>query len=127
MDVFLSYKQTWVNIDKLESDLWLLKSKVESMNNSLFIYYFDIKDEENKDIMQIVKEEIKKRELFICFVNHDKLSEWMLLELWIAYSQNKRIILLVNRSVKDSLFLSYQLTREVVYFDEIEDIDLNFI
>lgn len=125
MKIFLSYKQSWVDSNILKKELSYFKDKIQEKWDNIFIYYLDKEFENKNDILITVKEEIRKSDIFLCFINHAELSEWMLLELWIAYSLNKRIILLVNDSFKDEYFLSFQATTEIIYFDEIENLDLN--
>jgi hypothetical protein len=118
--IYISYKQTWVSDKELQKNLWFLKKQIESLWNETFIYYFDW---DNKlpvwEFVYKFYEEIKKSDIFFCFINHKEKSEWQLLELWMAYTLGKKIILLINEEVKDNYFLSYWTADHIFYFKNL--------
>ncbi len=124
MKIYLSYKQSWIKKEKLEKELKLIKDKAEKLWYSIFIYYFD--EDSSLPAWKLTKkflENITKSDLVLAYVNYKEKSEWQLLELWMAYSLNKKIKVLVNKNVKDNYFLLYGLW-QVFEFEKL-DIVLN--
>ncbi len=118
--IYVAYKQTWVSDDELQKNLGFLKKEIESLWNETFIYYFDWQaDLPVWEFVYKFYEEIKNSDLFFCFINHKKKSEWQLLELWMAYSLWKKIILLINEKVKDDYYLIYWMADHVFYFKNL--------
>ncbi len=123
MNIIISYKQTWVDIEELEYNLKFLRKTLEDLGHKTFIYFLDDDSEKTASyIMQRVKDEIEKADLFLCFINHKEKSEGMLLELWEAYALWKEIILLVNNKFRGDYYLSYATAKETLYFDKIHDL-----
>jgi len=127
-NIFISYKQTWISEEELNKTLGFLREKLEKLWQKTFIYYFD--DNSQLPVEELDKkflEDIKKSDIFISFLNYKEKSEWQLMELWMAYSLWKRIIILVNNNIKENYYLSYWTTKEIYYFNELEDLDLKKI
>ena len=70
---------------------------------------------------------ISNSDLIVFLLDSDEKSEWQLLELWISYNLWKKILLLVKDNIKDKYYLSYVTTRDIVYFDNLEDLDFKKI
>ncbi len=124
MKIFISYKQTWVDDVQLTGSLWKLREILKNLWHESFIYYFDsdFSDKNHKEIINISREEIKKSDIVIAFVNHEKKSEWMLLELWIAFWLNKKVMILMNTQMQDEYYLSYWVSNNTILFDEFSEI-----
>ena len=115
--IYISYKQSGVSEKELEKNLKILRKEIESLWNETFVYFLDADSEKPADdLVEIFKSEIKSSDLFFCFINHKKPSEWQLLELWMAYSMNKQIILYVNEDIKDNYYLTYWMADYIFYF-----------
>jgi hypothetical protein len=128
MKIFISYKQTWISDLELKKNLWFLKEKIKKFWYKPLIYYFDDNsDLPAKELDKKFLENIKKSEIFISFLNYKDKSEWQLLELWMAYSLWKKIILLVNNSVKDNYYLVFWTTENIYFFDELDNLDFKKI
>jgi hypothetical protein len=127
-NIFISYKQSWISHNELSLNLWFLKKNIEVLNYKTKIYYFD--DNSNLEARVLNKkflENIKNSDIFISFLNYKEKSEWQLMELWMAYSLWKKIILLININIKDNYYLSYWTTSEIYYFDKLENLDFKKI
>ncbi len=127
MNIYLSYKQSWIETKQLEEELIKIKNKIEATNNKVFIYYFEedsslSADKLNKKFL----ENIKKADLVLAYVNYENKSEWQLLELGMAYALWKKIKILLNSKVKDNYYLIYWLG-EVIEFDDLWSLDFNTI
>jgi len=127
--IFVSYKQWWLEEYELNKNLGFLRWKLNDINYENFIYYFDekFKNVSAEEINENALNEIKKSDIVLWFINHNQKSEGQLLELWMAYSMWKKIILLVNEKVKENYFLSFWLKADIVYFDELESVYFNEI
>lgn len=124
MQIFLSYKQTGLDKEYLKNELVFIKNIIKNTWNSIYIYFFDeLKNETPKLLIEKFKQEIKKSDLVIWLVNYTEKSEWELLELWIAEAMNKSILLLVNNKVKSNYSLIYWLNTDILYYDDISEIE----
>lgn len=129
MKIFLSYQQTWIEKETLLRDLWFFREFFLSKNLENYIYYLDEEKWDNiTTICKKAREEIKKSDLVIAYINHPKRSEWMLLELGIAYSLGKEIKIFINKKFKEDYQLIYWLTKceSVIFFDELNEIEKLF-
>ena len=127
-NIFLSYKQSWISDKELNSTLGFLRENIENLDFKTSVYYFD--DNSNLEAKILDKkflDNIKKSDIFISFLNYEDKSEWQLMELWMAYSLWKRIILLVNENIKDNYYLCYWISTEIHYFNELKDLDFKKI
>lgn len=124
MNIFISYKQSWIEKQELDTNLWKIREILDNQNNNNYIYYFD--DDSNqsaKYILNIARKQIQKSDLIIWFINHKEKSEWQMLELWIADWNWKKIVLLINNKFKNDYFLSFWLNCDIIYFDNIDNIE----
>lgn len=131
MKIFLSYKHTGINKKILKKELEFIKEIIEKTNNEVYIYYFDeIIDETPHKLLETFKNEIKKSDLVIWYINYEQKSEWELIELWIAEWFNKDILLLVNNKISSNFSLIYWLKTDIIYYDninELEDLLTNYL
>jgi hypothetical protein len=70
-----------------------------------------------------LKQEINKSDLVIWFINYAEKSEWELLELWLAKWMQKKIVLVVNKKVTVNYSLIYWLTKDILYYDNISELE----
>jgi hypothetical protein len=127
-NIFVSYKQSWVSNEELDYNLGYIRDNFNKLWFKSLIYYFD----DNSDLLakELDKrflENIKKSDIFISFLNYWEKSEWQLMELWMAYSLWKKIILLVNNNAKDNYYLVFWTTKEIYYFNELQNLDFKKI
>ena len=125
--IYLSYKQTGIDPKQLEKELKFIKNKLEAAGHKVFIYYFEENsqlppNELNKKFLQ----NIQRSEIVLAYINYPEKSEWQLLELGMAYALKKKIIILVNRKVKENYYLVYWLGK-VIEFDVLENVDFGFL
>lgn len=126
MKIFLSYQQTWIDNETLLKDLQFFRRVFIEKNIENYIYYLDEKEWNDVSyVCEKAKEEIEKSDLVIAYINHQKRSEWMLLELGIAYSLWKEIKIFINKKYKDDYLLIYWLTKKenIIFFDEMLEIE----
>ena len=123
MKIFVSYKQSWVKEKDLKRDLSILRKSLDDLWHKSFIYYLDIKWKRSpKEVIEISKKNIENSDLVLCFINYEELSEWMLLELWIAYELWKDIMVLINKDIVFSYYLVRSIAKKVIEFDNINDL-----
>lgn len=124
MKIFISYKQSWVDDIELTDKLGKIREYLKNNWHECFIYYFDsdFSDKTYKQIIEISKEQISDCDLVLAFINHENKSEWMLLELWIAYWLNKPVITLINTKYQDDYYLTYWVSNNTILFDEFNEI-----
>jgi hypothetical protein len=127
-NIFVSYKQSWVSNEELDYNLGYIRDNFNKLWFKSLIYYFDDNsDLPAKELDKRFLENIKKSDIFISFLNYWEKSEWQLMELWMAFSLWKRIILLVNNNIKDNYYLAYWTTTEIHFFNELENLDFKKI
>ena len=126
MNIYLSYKQTWIKKDVLESELKYIKEQLEKKWHNVFIYYFEEDSSLSADkLNKAFLEHIKKSDLVLAYINYEQKSEGQLLELGMAYALWKEIKVFINKTVKENYFLVYGLGK-VYEFDSLEDLDKFF-
>lgn len=125
MKIFISYKQSGVDNQELTNNLWKISRFLKDLWHETFIYYFDAEFSEKspKQIIEIARDEIIKSDLVLSFIHHDQKSEWMLLELWIAYGNNIPIITLMNTQNEDDYYLTYGISDQTILYDSFEEIN----
>ncbi len=125
MNIFVSYKQTWVSDQELTEKLWKVREVLSWLWHNNFIYFFDtdFKNQTSEEIISDAKNEIVKSDLVLAFVDDTWRSEWILLELWIAFWLNKKILFLVNNKQKEEYFLSYWIAHNTLFFDDFSEIE----
>jgi len=126
MKIFISYKQTGIEKQELNLKLNFLNTKITPFCNNSYCLWIDDKPNFYKKelLIEKLREKIINSDIVIWLIDNSEKSEWQLLELWMAYSLWKRIILLVRNKVKDNYYLTYWTTTEIHYFNELEN--LNF-
>lgn len=125
MKITVSYKQTWVPKEELDSKLWKIKNIISEIWHTSFIYYLDTSYENQtaKEIIKKVKNEIETSDMLVAFINYSWISEGMMQELWIALWLNKNILLLVNKKYEKEYFLTYWIATNTVFFDNFDEVE----
>jgi len=129
MKIFISYKQTGIKKEELDIKLNLLNSKIKPFcSNSYCLWINDKPNFYEKEILiNKIKNQIINCDVVLWLIDNKDKSEWQLLELWIAYSLWKKIILLVRNDIKEKYYLIYWATKNIYYFDKLEDLDFKKI
>lgn len=138
MQIFVSYKQSWINKKNLINDLKLISKFLEINNIKNFINYRDIRNYWKKEIddlkflLENINKEIKKSDLILVFTKYKSVSEWMLIEIWMAKSLNKKIILLIKKWLNHwllRLFANeiYEFTNKKQFQNILEKFDIKFL
>jgi len=125
-NVFISYKQTWISKEELNSTLWFLRENIENKWYKTFIQFLDWKAGQWATYLnEFFLNNIKKSDIFLSFINFTDKSEWQIMELGMAYALWKRIILIINNKVKDNYFLIYWTSKEIYYFNDLKNLDFD--
>lgn len=126
MKIFISYKQTGIDKNILDKKLSYLKEKISPFCTTSYCLWIDDKPNFYKKeiLLNKIHKKLSNYEVIIFLIDSDEKSEWQLLELWISYSLWKKILLLVKNDIKEKYYLSYATTKNIVYFDNLEN--LNF-
>lgn len=113
----------WVNKDILHNELNLIKNTLNFLWIENFIWFLDEywKEYSVKQIVDIIIDKIKESDLVLCFINHTGVSEGMFFELGVSYTLNKKIIIFINKKIKDQYWLINWLTNNIMYFDDLDD------
>ena len=127
MQIYLSYKQTWIEKSRLLDELLFFKSNIEKTWNNIFIYYLQENNElPPKELDMKFLEKIKESDLVLAYINYSEKSEWQLLELGMAYALNKKILILINEKIEKNYYLTYGLWK-VIKFQKLEYLDFKKI
>ena len=107
--VFISYRFTGEKKDNLKKTILKLHKFVknagfECYSTILDTDQFSSKKWSGKKIMQKAFAKIKDSDIILFFVNSDKVSEGMLLELGFTLAQNKKVVLAIHKNIKQSIY-----------------------
>ncbi|MBW2970456.1 nucleoside 2-deoxyribosyltransferase [Candidatus Woesearchaeota archaeon] len=125
MKVFVSYRFTGENKKELNEILPEVCETLKSAGHDHYCSFFDSAQFEHekwsgKKILQKAFSEIDISEVVLFFVRTSDVSQGMLVELGYSLAKNKKIVLLINNSVKDSIFR--RQIEHVVEFDDMSDL-----
>lgn len=124
MQVFLSYKQTWIDELTLKNNLLFLREIFNKYNYSNFIYYLDADSSLwQNEIVKRAKNEIIKSDIVFWYFDNSEKSEWQLIELGIAKWLWKKIIIFMNNKYKSNYYLIYWLSDDIYFFDKLSDLE----
>lgn len=128
MKIFLSYRFTGEDKKILIEQISFVEKTFQQLGHSV---YSTIHDSEQfahekwsgKAILGKAFQEIRNAELLVFLVKNEEISQGMIAELGYCLSTNKRIILLINEKVKESIFRrQIEETYEYNRFEELEKI-----
>lgn len=125
MKIFVSYQQTWVDKNELQSNLTLIRNTLYKLGHDNFIYFLDTQFENQtaKEIMSKAKNEIERSDIIVAFINYTGRSEGMMQELGIAYALGKKILIIMNKQMEDEYFLTYWMSSNSVFFQNIQEVE----
>lgn len=126
MKIFISHKFRGKDKRDLKRKLKKIAFFLEKKRHNPFIYFRDKTSWKVKILCQgkVIKEafkEIKKCDVFLCFIDEPELSEGMLLEIGFAKALNKKTVLLINE--KYPRFTLRAIFDKVILFNRPQDID----
>lgn len=124
MKIFISYQETEIDKKELSNKLNIIRDILDEIWHTSFIYFLDVNsdNETTKEIVNKMKNEISTSDIVISFINYDWVSEWMMQELWIAFWLGKKIISFIKKDFKDQYKLTYWISTNTLFFDNIEDL-----
>jgi len=127
--VFIAYRYHSESIPELLKEMRLVHDAIEVAGHHHYSTLFDTRmvDNNHEDIIterEIAKlsfEEIDSSDIILFFVKNEELSRGMLMELGYALAKKKRLVLAINKNVRDAR-LFRDLIDEVIEFDTLEDL-----
>ena len=107
--IFVSYRFTGEDFKELEKVLGDICSALSRLGHTNYCSISDSKMFEEKkftarQIMDYAFREIDKADIFLALVKSERISEGMLIEAGYAIAKNKKIILLINKNIKNHTF-----------------------
>jgi len=123
--VFISYRFTGEDPEKLKKLIPQIHEAIEEAGHDHYSTIFDSEQFANekwsgKQIMEKAFKEIDKSDLILFFVNSPEVSQGMLIELGYSLGKKKRIILAIQKEIRDIIFR--RQIDEVIEFDYLEDL-----
>lgn len=123
MDIFVSYKQSWLDEKMLTYQLSKIKEVLNSKWKSNYIFFLDtnFKNMTPKQIIQESLNKIKKSKEILCFIDNKEKSEGMLIELWISKALWKKINIYIQENCLDYFWSIKWLTDNIIIFKDFND------
>ena len=123
--VFISYRFTGEDPENLKKSIPQIHKAIEEAGYNPYSTIFDSKQFANekwsgKQIMEKAFKEIDKSDLILFFVNFPEISQGMLVELGYSLGKKKRIILAIQKEIRDIIFR--RQIEEVIEFEDLEDL-----
>jgi nucleoside 2-deoxyribosyltransferase len=128
--LFISYRFTGEDPKELEGIISQIHEAVEKAGHDCYSTIFDSEQFANqkwsgKQIMEKAFKEIDKSDLILFFVKSSEVSQGMLVELGYSLAKKKRIILAIQREIRDIIFR--RQIEEVIEFESLEDLKKKLI
>lgn len=125
MKIFIGQAVTGEDINKLMEESKKIIKILEEAGNECYCTFLE-GDEWEKNLLPGDKLKhafkiIDKHDTFLAIVRSEKRSEGMLMEIGYAISRNKKLIIAVNRNVRDKTYLD-ELADQVIEFEDFEDL-----
>lgn len=123
MDIFVSYKQSWIDNKILFYKLNKIRKALNLKWKSNYIFFLDtnFKNMSPKDIIQESLNKIKESKEILCFIDSKEKSEGMLIELWIAKAFWKKINIYIQKDCINSFWSIKWLSDNIIIFNNFED------
>jgi nucleoside 2-deoxyribosyltransferase len=123
--VFISYRFTGEDPEKLKKLIPQIHETIEEAGHDTYSTVFDSEQFANekwsgKQIMQKAFKEMDKSDLILFFVSSIEISQGMLVELGYSLGKKKRIILAIQKEIRDSIFR--RQIEEVIEFEDLADL-----
>lgn len=126
MKIFLSYRFTGEDQQKLIKEITFVEQIFEKQGHSIYSTIHDSEQFENekwsgKAILQKAFQEIQNADILVFLVKSEDISQGMIAELGYSLSTNKRIMLLINKKVTDSIFR--RQIEETYEYENLEELE----
>ena len=122
MKIFIGQAVTGEDKDKLKDECKILVNILGKLGHEVYCTILD--DELQKNDYEFILNHafkiINEGECVLAIVRSEKKSEGLLMELGYCLAKNKKIILAINKQVKDT-FLR-EIADEIIEFKNIEDL-----
>ncbi len=125
MKIYLSYKQTGVELQILEKELNFFKKFFTSRGDEVFIRYLDEDWQflSPSEILSKTKDKIDQTDIVLTYIGHSGYSEGMLLELGMAYALGKEVVILIRKDLVNQYWAIKGLSRQIYKFEKFQDIE----
>ena len=123
--VFISYRFTGEDPEELKRTISQIHDAIGEAGHKHYSTIFDSKQFASekwsgKQIMGKAFKEIDKSDLILFFVNSPQVSPGMLVELGYSLAKKKRILLAIQKEIKDIIFR--RQINEIIEFDDLADL-----
>ena len=125
MKIFIGQAVTGEDINKLKEESKKIITLLEEAGNGCHCTFLE-GDEWEKNLLPGDKLKhafkiIDENDSFLAIVRSEKRSEGMLMEIGYAISRNKKLIVAVNKNVRDKTYLD-ELADVVIEFEGIDEL-----
>jgi hypothetical protein len=122
--IFIGQAVSGEDMEKLKVECSKIQEKLTELGYGAYctVHPRDEKEEKSpKDWMMHAFEEIDNSEMFLGIVRSEKRSEGMLMEVGYCLSKKKKLVIAVNKDVKDKTYLD-EMADVVIEFEDIDDL-----
>jgi len=121
MKIQLAYKFTGEDTEKLTEELKIIKSILEERGHEIYIPVLDPERPDNKkELFLGTIDRIKDIDIFLVLMKSEAKSEGMLMEVGHAFGLGKKVILAINKDVKNTHLR--ELIDNIIEFENIDDL-----
>lgn len=126
MKIFIAYRFTGEKIENIKKRLDIISKTIKTCNHNCYSTIlendqFETEKWSGRAIMHKAFKEIDSSDIVLFFINSDKLSRGMILELGYSIARDKKLILLARDKIKDSIFhrhidkiITYKTKKELI-------------
>ena len=121
MKIQLAYRFTGENEEELIKQLKKIKVVLENNNHSTYIPILDPKrSKEKKDLFLNTLKRLDSAEAILALIKSEEKSEGMLMEIGYAWGRDKKLILAINKDVKNTHLREFADT--IIEFSDINEL-----
>ena len=128
MKVFIAYKHTGEDPDKLKKNLEIISNIFTAIGYDTFIFFRDIQDwgkvtTPPEQVMSIALKKQQDCSHVFAYINNFEISEGLSLEVGYAKALNKKLIIGISKSLpQDSHMLLLGLGADIIKFKNLKDL-----
>ena len=125
--IFVAYRVTGEDPEKLKA---AIRKVCDSVSKSGCNYYSTLLDEienpkkfegwEKGDYLKHALVELGKMDALLLFINSENKSEGLLIEVGYALAKGKKIVLVIDRKVKDTYLR--EMVDKVIDYDNVDEV-----
>jgi nucleoside 2-deoxyribosyltransferase len=124
--IFISYRFTGENKEELKKTIIGIHNSLEKAGHNHYSTIFETEQFANekwsgKQIMEKAFKEIDNSDVVLFFVKKEDISQGMLVELGYSLAMKKKIILAINKNIKESIFR--RQIDKIIDFDNLDDLN----